>query len=448
MNPEDLNSKEDDGKVLRDSGIGDLISSMRCVNCKYYLRNEFKCRLKEESVEKFNPEDSCASFDELDSKNILNEIYQNIKDILKNYMDMKEENYDIIALWIIGTWLHKHFPSYPYLFVNAMKGSGKTRLLKLIKTLSWKGDMLASLSEAVLFRTEGTLCIDEFEGIHGKDKNALRELLNTAYKKGGKVKRMRKKKTIEGEQQVVEEFNTYRPIIMANIWGMEEVLGDRCLNIILEKSNNNRITRMIEDFETSPEIITTLSLITSNLGFIAPNDVFSVVICNYTPQKNIYREWNTYINNTTHNYTTTQTTLNNNTTLFKKIYDTKVNGRNLELTFPLLLIADEIGILDRVIEIIKKIVDERKEDDIIESRDVMLYSFVSSQDNSWYKIKELTNLFRQKINADEEDTWLNTKWMGRALKRLNLIGQKRRVGEGVEVILNFEKAKEKMNIFR
>ena len=43
---------------------------------------------------------------------------------------------------------------------------------------------------------------------------------------------MKKKKTIEGEQQVVEEFEPYRPIIMANIWGMDEVLGERCIQLI------------------------------------------------------------------------------------------------------------------------------------------------------------------------------------------------------------------------
>jgi len=72
--------------------------------------------------------------------------------------------------------------------------SGKTRLLKIIASLT-KGDILSSLTEAILFRTKGTLCIDEFEGIIRKGNENLRELLNTAYKKGTKVKRMIKKKS-------------------------------------------------------------------------------------------------------------------------------------------------------------------------------------------------------------------------------------------------------------
>ena len=64
-----------------------------------------------------------------------------------------------------------------------MKGSGKTRTLNLITELSNNGKVLNSLTEAVLFRTTGTLAIDEFEGMERKGQENLRELLNSAYKK-------------------------------------------------------------------------------------------------------------------------------------------------------------------------------------------------------------------------------------------------------------------------
>lgn len=370
-------------------------------------------------------------------------IFEGIKKILKNYIDTKEENYSIIALWILGTWIHDCFPTYPYLFINAMKGSGKTRLLKLIKELSWQGDMLASLSEAVLFRTTGTLCIDEFEGVGGKDKNALRELLNTAYKKGGKVKRMKKKKTIFGEEQVVEEFSTFRPIVMANIWGMEEVLGDRCISIILEKSCNGIITRKIEDFEGDKNVqeIKEKLLKIANL----------VSLCRVVSQKNIYQEWNTYINNTTTH--TTLTTLNdiNDTTLylFDKIWNTEIDGRNLELSLPLLLISEEIGIFDGFIDVMKDLVENKKEDDNYESKDVMVFNLISGLiPGIFYKMKDLTAMFKQSINYDEEEErWLNIKWLGKALKRLNLILEKKRMNDGREVVLDTKKAAEKLKLF-
>lgn len=430
-----------------------LIDEMKCKNCKNLCEQygQYCCKLKPNGVVLLNQdgtkkdneyettplEGSCSQFDKAEVT-ALRAVYEDIKNVLKFYIDTKEENYDLIALWIMGTYCHKEYLTYPYLFFNAMKGSGKTRMLKIIKELSFNGDMLASLSEAVLFRTTGTLCIDEFENIRSKEKNSLRELLNTAYKKGGKVKRMKKKKTIDGEEQVVEEFSTFRPIAMANISGMEEVLGDRCISLVLEKSNNKSLTRKVENFDTNPMF----ALIKQKLK--------NVVSCSVVSLGGIYNAWNEYV---TYIYTlTTLTTYNytNYIEMFQKIEKTGVDGRNLELFFPLLIFAQEIGVMDRILEIMQKITTERNVDEIIESKDVRLLDYVSIQsDKDWYKIKELSSMFRLYLNeGEDEDPWLNPKWLGRALKRLNLIVQKRRTDAGMEVILDVKKAKQKGEMFK
>lgn len=457
-------TKEEEEKTLRDVGVTDLIETMRCKNCLYLQERDGKHYCKDTGKEVGIEDDHCPTFTENLNKQLeLKGLYDTTIEVLKEYIDTSDDNYKILALWIMGTWLHDNFLSYPYLFINAMKGSGKTRLLKLIKELSWKGDMLASLTEAVLFRTDGTLAIDEFEGLHGKDKNALRELLNTAYKKGGKVKRMWKKKTAEGEKQEVEEFNTFRPIVMANIWGMEEVLGDRCITIILEKSDDPHITKKIEDFNNYTKLKCLYN------AFTSLNKQIGVVKCSNNTQNNIYIDWNKYINNIYNNITTltTLTTPNYTTSsvnqqetehkasgvkcsFFDKIYATEINGRHLELAFPLFMLAEDIGILNEIIPIFKRLIEERKEEDVYEGRDVMLLGFVSEQTpNEWYKTQDLTNHFRQHIEYDpNEEHWLNSKWMGRALKRLKLLINKRRLGQGVEIMLDIKKAAEKMRMFR
>ena len=433
----------------------DLIEEMRCKNCKYLTEQygNYCCKLKPNGVVLLNPDGTkkdneyeavsldseCSYFDKAEV-NAMRKMYEEIKNILRFYTDTKEENYDLIALWIMGTYVHKDFLTYPYLFFNAMKGSGKTRMLKLIKELSNEGDMLASLSDAVLFRTTGTLCIDEFENIRSKDKNSLRELLNTAYKVGGKVKRMKKKKTIEGEEQVVEEFSTFRPIAMANISGMEEVLGDRCISLILEKSSNKSITRKVENFDTNP-FIQTLKL---NLKRCR-----SVGWCMIA---DVYKDWNTYVSYTPTLYTlpTLPTpTYTKYTELFQKIDKTGVDGRNLELFLPLIILSQELGVQDRCIDIMEKITKSRNVDEIMESKDVRLLDFISAQSKDWFRIKELTNIFRNYLNEEGgEDPWLNSVWMGRALKRLGMIIDKRRLGDGVEVTLDTEKAKLKAQMFK
>ncbi len=418
-----------------------------------------KCKTEEQKV------------NEEEKRKTLKEIYRNIVDILKKYCDLREEYYPLIAIWIIGTYFHNEFITYPYLFFNAMKGSGKTRLLKLIAMLSKDGEMLNSLKEAVLFRTKGTLCIDEFEGIGRKGNEALRELLNSDYKKGTKVKRMRKVKTFVGEKQVVEEFDVYRPIAIANIWGMESVLGDRCFHLVLEKSNNPRITRLVEAFDVDQLINNTLLLLKSD----------KCSLCSFLSVEYIYLFWNEKTTQTTQttpfsNTKTTQTTqttqtknytnYTNNTNYtnytnytkileksFEKIFLSEIDGRHLELAFPLLIISMEIGedVFDRILDILKIITEEQKQEDFSENRDILLIDYVSqlpeSKQQPFKSISTITSEFRDFLGGTAGE-WCNNKWVGRALKRLGLIVDKRRIYGGIEIMLDIKKAQKKIKMFK
>jgi len=378
-----------------------------------------------------------------DYKNNLKTAYRNIIDILKKYCDMKEEYYNIVALWIIGTYFHDKFPSYPYLYINAMKGSGKTRLLKIITHLSKEGQMLNSLTEAVLFRTEGMLGIDEFEGIVRKGNEALKELLNSAYKEGTKVKRMKKQKTLEGVEQVVEEFDVYRPISICNIYGMDEVLNDRCISIILEKSFDKKKVNLIEIFRHEKIVENTIKI----LKECSKCRCSSFWECIY-----MYELWNDFITN---NYTYyTNNTTNTNYTYYidalKTINSTDLTGRELELCFPLFLVALEIDVdlLKTTTLILKNLFSSKKEEEFVENYDISLIDFTSQEpkENAFISVNNLTKNFKEFLQINEE--WINPRWMSRALKRLNLIKEKRRKSYGVEVILNIEKAKQKIKMFK
>jgi hypothetical protein len=329
-----------------------------------------------------------------------------------------------------------------------MKGSGKTRTLSLISKLSKNGEILTSLTEAVLFRSKGTLCVDELEKTEGKEKLALRELLNSAYKKGIKVKRT--KQTKNGGYEI-EEFNVFRPIVMANIWGLENVLGDRCIRIILEKSSKREITKIIEDFDENDEILN----ITSHLkGICDISDVDIMVL------ENPKRHWNRYIkskNSPSKDVTNVSKVYNvnnvnnvNNNNLFIKIDKTQLSGRDLELFYPLFIIANNCGKLDEILKISQKIMSERKDIDIEENRDVQLIEFISQYKNEdFVSVTKLTNEFREVLGIPEKQSgWLNNRWVGRALRRLVLVKDKHRTGKVREVRLNIEKAKEKIKMFK
>lgn len=387
---------------------------------------------------------------ELDELKItLGEIYEEIVFVLKKFCDIKEEYYSLIAIWIIGTYVHDEFETFPYLFFNAMRGSGKSRILKLIAELSHNGELLGSMSEAALFRTAKgrTLCIDEFEKVGSIEKQGLRELLNAAYKKGSIIKRM--KKTKDGYEP--ESFEVYSAIVMANIWGMEEVLSDRCITIVIERSGRPEITKLMENFRKDPQI--------QNI-----KDVLCVVKCSLCSQisiREIEKEWNNYVLDkyytTLHTYTTyttytTLTTLKQDTfSLFNKMDEAGIDGRNLELSFPILMIADLLNSFDPILETLKNIMTEKKLEDVTESKDVQVFDFVSKQESlkSFVTMTKLTNQFRDFIGAEGKDEdWINSRWLGRAFKRLALTKEKVRKGGGIEVILDVLKAQEKIKMFK
>jgi hypothetical protein len=384
----------------------------------------------------------------------LRECYYDIIDVLKEYCDIPENYYEIVTFWIMGTYHHDKFETFPLLFINAAKGSGKSRLLRLIANLTHNGQSVIDLREAALFRTAKncSLCIDEFEGIGKKENSTLRTLLNACYKKGNSVKRMKKVKIQNSEEQIVETFDLYCPIAIANIWGMEQVLADRCLTIILEKSNNQYITKLIEDFEHNPKILE----IKRTLNTISVYDVYSL--------QGVYSLWNCYLRDY---YTTLHThyTLPTLPTLptpnyekylyfFNKIRELGLSGRNLELFFPLFFIANIIGEkeLNGLLKIAKQETDEKDNEEYAENKDVALIDFISHKEeyrNKFIFIYDITKEFKYVTSEDpDEEKWLNPIWLGRALKRNKLIVQKRRIRKGIEVILDIDKAKMLLSRFK
>jgi len=364
--------------------------------------------------------------------------YYKIYSLLGTYMDMNEDDKMLVSIWIIGTYFHKQFNSFPYLFANAMKGSGKTRLLKIIANLAKNGGILGSMTEAVMFRTAygRTLCIDEIENIGAKGQESLGLLLNAAYKKGTDIERMTKKKTLDGEQQIVEKFKVYCPIAMANIKGMENVLGDRCITIILEKSENQKVTKLIENFENEPEfqeIRGGLMRLTEHFGDDA--NYFGTV----------FSLWNGYQNKRLEGYAYDNTQFKD---LFDKIENTNIAGRYLELFFPMFIISDICSkdVLSELLKFAGNVVNEKMKVDREDNIDVKIYEFIAQyQIHDYVPIAVVLNDFKRFTDLENEP-WLNTRFIGRGLRRLNLVSAEKRTSKRM-IALNIKKAQEKYKMF-
>ena len=57
-------------------------------------------------------EEEIKKIDEIRIKNVV--IFESIKKILSEYIDIDNHKKTLIALWIMGTYLHNSFETYPY----------------------------------------------------------------------------------------------------------------------------------------------------------------------------------------------------------------------------------------------------------------------------------------------------------------------------------------------
>lgn len=156
------------------------------------------------------------------------------------------EDLTTVCLWAIGTYFYRELDTFPYLFINAPKQSGKTRLLQVLeRACFYAHPVMSNISAATLFRlldsNGGTLLIDEIENLQKNEemKDILSSLFNAGYKKAGQVARQEKK----GEGYETKVFEVYGPKAMANITGIGDVLKDRSIVIRLKRSKDPKVTK-------------------------------------------------------------------------------------------------------------------------------------------------------------------------------------------------------------
>lgn len=374
----------------------------------------------------------------------IGKIYELILEILDDYIDMEDEEKKKIAMWVIGASLKDCFETFPILYINASMSSGKTRLLKLLNNLIPNSLLTTNLTEAVLFRIPqaaslNAMLIDEAEGITSKEQGNLKELLNSCYKKGSEVIRMRKVPKTESYE--AERFDLFLPVAIANITGLEGVVESRAISIIMEKSNRSDIIKKMEIFtfdDRFEKVKKTLST------------VDSVVKCSFS---NDYLQICLFLNNCT-NYTNNINNIyyTNYTNFIELIKNGEIGGRELEIWLPLFTVASHISdnILKELYEIALSDMRHRRESDIIEDRDTSFLLFLHNtyfQNHSkteFQKPSEMREEFRELEGMNKSDYWPSSQWIGRCLKRLKIIIEKRRLARGVEVMIDYNKIQERI----
>lgn len=141
-----------------------------------------------------------------------------VASFVRRFVFLKEASlYQLIALWIIHTYLIECFDFTPYLCVHSPdKGCGKTCLLCTLDVLVFNSSGInASPTEAVLFRTAHghTQILDEADTYLPRLETA-RGILNAGFSRQGRVQRM--EKDANGKQKV-EDFSVFTARVIAGI---------------------------------------------------------------------------------------------------------------------------------------------------------------------------------------------------------------------------------------
>ena len=165
---------------------------------------------------------------------------------LKLYLDLKHDDwYLVLALWIWGTYFYRLFGSYPYVNVNGLMNSGKTKMLELCSEIAFNGKFLMGSTPAFVIReiheNSSTIFLDEVESLKKAstpEAQTLTLMLNSGYKSGPKIGKMQ---PAGSKGWDTKEYDPYSPKMIAGINNVSETLQSRSINITMLASSNNTI---------------------------------------------------------------------------------------------------------------------------------------------------------------------------------------------------------------
>ncbi|MFH8120177.1 MAG: hypothetical protein QXS37_05230 [Candidatus Aenigmatarchaeota archaeon] len=373
-----------------------LTSDRRLIVCKKENLNSQRIKLQYPSIKFKKRQPSLKIIRDFLQGNVSinpKKLYEEIKQTIDKYIDLA--NTDFITLWIMGTYLFPIFKAYPYVYVTGIKQSGKTKLLYVTSLLAFNSIFSVNASLSSIFRLiqngRCSLFIDETEKLSNPERAMeFRAILLQGYKQGGDVQRVEKNTR---DKYTVEFFDVYSPKMLANISGLEDVLEDRCIKIIMKRTTNKEIgDREIDETDRTWQELR--------------DKLYIFALENWKKVEQIYK------------------TLNN---------ETNIKNREWELWHPILAIAkflDE-NIYKEMINLAETKSKEKQIDNITETAEYLLVETLMElvRNHRFYKVKEIKEEMKRKI--DDEPHWLSSKWVGNALKRLG-ITERRRVGSGVE----------------
>ncbi|MCX5147925.1 DUF3631 domain-containing protein [Streptomyces sp. NBC_00320] len=156
-----------------------------------------------------------------------------------------EAAYVAVTLWDAHAHLLDCFEATPRLaFLSPEPGSGKSRALEIVETLTPRAETTVNASPNSLFRLvdapEGrpTLLFDEIDTVFGPkagDNEPVRGFLNTGYRRIGGMHRC----VGDGANQSVQKFSSYCAVAMAGLGSLPDTILTRSVIIRMRRRAPN-----------------------------------------------------------------------------------------------------------------------------------------------------------------------------------------------------------------
>lgn len=175
------------------------------------------------------------------------EVFSSVHGYIKKYIFLKDESaYNLLTLWIMGTYVFQLFRHFPYIHLQAEKNSGKTQLMDILTPISFNGKKYLDPTGSVIFRDVDanltTMFLDESEGFSKRSsvRSTISSILNAGYTKDATISRT------SGRQII--EYKVYCPKMFAGIEELNDVLLSRSIHLqMFRKLEKEHTERYIEN---------------------------------------------------------------------------------------------------------------------------------------------------------------------------------------------------------
>ena len=149
------------------------------------------------------------------------QLFDEVRQYVWDHLDL-QMGYDILAAWILASWMPERWRAVPYLFFYGPPGSGKTWALEILASIGLRPFIAYNASLAAIFRVLDeyhlTLFLDETEVYMQEHRMEMLSLLNNGYRRGGKALR-----TVETYKDGVKDSKP-RPF---DVFGFKSLTGTK-----------------------------------------------------------------------------------------------------------------------------------------------------------------------------------------------------------------------------